>query len=81
MLENEFFTFREYMTKNKSLLSPSAEDYMEMIYRLSYKVGFTRVNDISIALNVQPSSVTKMIQNSIGNLGTTSESNEGFART
>lgn len=26
-------------------------------------------------------SVTKMIQNSIGNLGTTSESNEGFART
>lgn len=67
MLENEFFTFREYMTKNKSLLSPSAEDYMEMIYRLSYKVGFTRVNDISIALNVQPSSVTKMIQK-LGNL-------------
>ncbi|NRU21682.1 Mn-dependent DtxR family transcriptional regulator [Clostridium beijerinckii] len=62
MMEDEFFTFREYMKKNKSLLSPSAEDYMEMIYRLSNKTGFIRVNDLAAALNVQPSSVTKMIQ-------------------
>jgi len=35
---------------------------MEMIYRLSQNLGFTRVNDLAQALNVQPSSVTKMIQ-------------------
>jgi Mn-dependent DtxR family transcriptional regulator len=35
---------------------------MEMIYRLSKNQGFTRVNDLAMALNVQPPSVTKMIQ-------------------
>ncbi len=58
----EFFTFREYMRKEQEVLSPSAEDYMEMIYRLSREYGFTRVNDLAVALNVQPPSVTKMIQ-------------------
>lgn len=62
LLEDEFFTFREYMRKNKSILSPSAEDYMEMIYRLSNKTGFIRVNDLATALNVQPPSVTRMIK-------------------
>ncbi len=62
MQEHEFFTFREYMRKDQELLSASAEDYMEMIYRLSEENGFTRVNDLASALNVQPPSVTKMIQ-------------------
>ncbi len=46
MSEYEFFTFSEYMRKDQDLLSPSAEDYMEMIYRLSDKNGFTRVNEL-----------------------------------
>jgi Mn-dependent DtxR family transcriptional regulator len=62
MPENEFFTFREYMRKDQEFLSPSAEDYMEMIYRLSTEYGFTRVNELASALNVQPPSVTKMIK-------------------
>lgn len=62
MSDQEFYTFSEYMRKDQEMLSPSAEDYMEMIYRLSKKQGFTRVNDLSSALNVQPPSVTKMIQ-------------------
>lgn len=62
MSDQEFYTFSEYMRKDQELLSPSAEDYMEMIYRLSRKQGFTRVNDLVGALNVQPPSVTKMIQ-------------------
>ncbi len=62
MPEYEFFTFRGYMRKDQELLSASAEDYMEMIYRLSEENGFTRVNDLASALNVQPPSVTKMIQ-------------------
>lgn len=62
MSDQEFYTFREYMRKDQELLSPSAQDYMEMIYRLSQNLGFTRVNDLAQALNVQPSSVTKMVQ-------------------
>lgn len=62
MAENEFFTFSEYLRSDQELLSPSAEDYVEMIYRLSQENGFTRVNDLASALNVQPPSVTKMIK-------------------
>ena len=35
MSDQEFYTFSEYMRKDQEILSPSAEDYMEMIYRLS----------------------------------------------
>ncbi|RQD77506.1 MAG: transcriptional regulator MntR [Candidatus Syntrophonatronum acetioxidans] len=38
------------------------EDYIEMIYRLSLKEGYTRVNDLAQKLNVQPPSVTRMMQ-------------------
>ena len=61
-MDKEFFTFSEYLRKNEKLLSPSEEDYMEMIYRLSRKRGYTRVTTLASALNVQPPSVTKMIQ-------------------
>jgi Mn-dependent DtxR family transcriptional regulator len=62
MPDQEFYTFSEYIRKDQETLTPSAEDYMEMIYRLSKEQGFTRVNDLAGALNVQPPSVTKMIQ-------------------
>ncbi|MCG9966764.1 transcriptional regulator MntR [Pelotomaculum terephthalicicum JT] len=61
-MSDEFFTFREYMKKDDSLLTASMEDYLEMIYRLSRRNGFTRVNDLAAALNVQPPSATKMVQ-------------------
>ncbi|MTK13638.1 MAG: transcriptional regulator MntR [Clostridiaceae bacterium] len=62
MDNNEFYTFYEYMRKGENSLTASMEDYLEMIYRLSINIGFTRVHDLSHALNVQPPSVTKMIQ-------------------
>ncbi len=62
MPDQEFYTFSEYIRKDQDALSPSAEDYMEMIYRLSKEQGFTRVSALAEALNVQPPSVTKMIQ-------------------
>jgi Mn-dependent DtxR family transcriptional regulator len=62
MSDQEFYTFSEYIRKDQETLTPSAEDYVEMIYRLSKEQGFTRVNDLAGALNVQPPSVTKMIQ-------------------
>lgn len=42
--------------------TPSMEDYLERIYKLMDEKGYARVSDIAEALEVHPSSVTKMIQ-------------------
>lgn len=62
MKNSDFHTFNEYMKKDDSSLTASMEDYIEMISRLSIKNGFTRINELSQALNIQPSSATKMVQ-------------------
>lgn len=62
MTKNDFHTFNEYMKKEENSLTASMEDYLEMIYRLSLNSGFTRINELSNALNVQPPSATKMVQ-------------------
>lgn len=59
---NDFYTFSEYMKRDSQILTASMEDYLEMIYRLSLETGFTRIHDLSNALNVQPPSATKMVQ-------------------
>lgn len=40
----------------------SMEDYLETIYELIQEKGVARVTDIATALDLQPSSVTRMIQ-------------------
>ncbi len=62
MESKDFYTFREYMKNVDKLLTASMEDYLEMIYRLSSQNGFTRIHELSSALNVQPPSATKMVQ-------------------
>ncbi|WP_160687172.1 transcriptional regulator MntR [Clostridium sp. C2-6-12] len=62
MAKKDFHTFNEYMKKEVNSLTPSMEDYLEMIYRLSINNGFTRIHELSSALNVQPPSATKMVQ-------------------
>ena len=58
-----FYTFNEYIKNNKNLITPSMEDYIEMIYRLSIgNNSGIRVNDLSGALNVRPPSTTKMMK-------------------
>lgn len=42
--------------------TPSMEDYIEQIYNLIDTKGYARVTDIAEALEVHPSSVTKMVQ-------------------
>jgi len=42
--------------------TPSMEDYLERIYTLIAEKGYARVSDIAEALEVHPSSVTKMVQ-------------------
>lgn len=61
-MERDYHTFSEYMKKNENFLTASMEDYLEMIYRLSLKSGFTRINELSDALNVHPPSATRMVQ-------------------
>lgn len=56
----EYYTFNEYMKGNS--LTPSEEDYVEMIYRLSLNSEIIKVSDVSRALNIKPPSVTKMIK-------------------
>lgn len=58
----DFYTFSGYMKKDDNSLTASMEDYLEMIYRLSQSIGFTRIHSLSHALNVQPPSATKMVQ-------------------
>lgn len=62
MKDKDFYTFTGYMKKEYGLLTASMEDYIEMIYRLSMGKGFTRMNDLSNSLNIQPPSATKMVQ-------------------
>lgn len=60
---DNFYTFSEYLKNDNNIITPSMEDYIEMIYRLSLNndVG-VRVNDLSEALNVRPPSTTKMMK-------------------
>lgn len=58
----DFHTFRDYMSRAGKPLTASMEDYLEMIYRLSAKSGYTRINKLAGALNVQPPAVTRMVQ-------------------
>ena len=61
--EKKFLTARGYELMDKQLrgFTASMEDYMEMIYRLGQGEGI-RTSDLAEALNVNRSSVTKMIQ-------------------
>lgn len=61
-LSNDFYTFNEYIRKTHNPLTPSMEDYLEMLCRLSREVGFVRIHELSEALNVQPPSATRMVQ-------------------
>lgn len=62
MKNYDFRTLSGYMKKEGHMLSASMEDYLEMIYRLSKDTGFTRINELSEALNVHPPSATRMVQ-------------------
>lgn len=62
MADEDFFTFSEYMKREYDTLTASMEDYLEMIYRLSEQIGFTRIHELAKSLNVQPPSATKMVQ-------------------
>jgi Mn-dependent DtxR family transcriptional regulator len=62
--EKEFYTVRGYerLRQEDKPVTPTMEDYLEMVYRLSKNRGFTRIGDLAGALHVQPPSASKMVQ-------------------
>ena len=63
-MEREYFTFQKYKNSEieKNKLTPSMEDYLEMIYRLYKNNNNIRINILSQHLNVRMSSTTKIVQ-------------------
>jgi Mn-dependent DtxR family transcriptional regulator len=59
-----FHTARGYqrLLQQKKNLTPSMEDYLEMIYRDCLTDGYTRVNILAERLSVQAPSASKMVQ-------------------
>lgn len=64
----EFHTFRGYQLQkeDQKQMTASMEDYLEMIFRLCLKEGYVRVHQLADQLNVQASSVTKVVQKLAG---------------
>lgn len=60
----EFYTVRGYqlLEQHKEHLTSSLEDYLEMIYRRICEDGYVRAVSLAEWLNVQPPSVSKMLQ-------------------
>ncbi|WP_026888485.1 metal-dependent transcriptional regulator [Clostridium beijerinckii] len=63
-MEKNFHTARGYENINlaRKLLTPSMEDYLEMIYRCSMEEKVVRLNKIAQMLNVRDSSASKMMK-------------------
>ena len=60
----EFHTYRGYqlMRQYNIFLTPSMEDYLEMIYRNCIEDGYVRMTSLAEQLNVQAPSATKIVQ-------------------
>lgn len=63
-MEKNFHTVRGYENINlaRKVLTPSMEDYLEMIYRCSIEEDVIRLNKIAQMLNVRDSSASKMMK-------------------
>lgn len=60
MDDSSFHTPKGYQMLSGRVLTESMEDYLEMICRFSHEDGFVRMNALADALNVRPSSASKM---------------------
>lgn len=58
---SEFYTIKGYERTENNSVTHAMEDYLEMICRLGQRGAPVRVKNLSEALNVTPSAVTKMM--------------------
>lgn len=61
--KSEFYTLKGYELNNNFLITPSMEDYLEMICRMLKTEEVVRINLLAEKLNVRPSSASKMTAN------------------
>ncbi|MDO5520838.1 MAG: iron dependent repressor, metal binding and dimerization domain protein [bacterium] len=59
---SNFYTQKCYQQNSSNPLTPTMEDYLEMIYRLLLRNPVVRIGELSVQLNVKPSSSTKIVQ-------------------
>lgn len=59
---SNFYTLKGYQDNSTNPLTPSMEDYLEMIYRLLLNHSVVRIGELAKSLNVNPSSTTKIVQ-------------------
>lgn len=57
-----FYTLKGYQVKETAPLTPSMEDYLEMISRLLQENKVVRIGELAYKLHVKPSSASKMIR-------------------
>lgn len=63
MEENSnFFTPKGYQCNSLKELTPTMEDYLEMIFRLLNDKNVVRISELAHHLNVKPSSTSKIAQ-------------------
>jgi len=55
-----FYTMKGYAAIDTDTLTTAMEDYLEMIYRFHINNEIIRIKSLSSALNVKPSSASKM---------------------
>lgn len=60
MEEEKYYTLTGYKRKNNFIITEAMEDYIEMIYRNTIEKEEISVKELSLLLNVRPSSVSKM---------------------
>lgn len=58
-MESNYYTLKGYKIRSNNLITDAMEDYLEMIYRMKKKD--IQVKELSLLLNVKPSSVSKML--------------------
>ena len=62
-VNNKFYTLKGYALLENSAITPSMEDYLEMIYRILSGGEAVRIGALAENLNVKPSSASKMVNN------------------
>jgi len=60
---NGFYTLKGYSIIEDNAITPSMEDYLEMIYRIHISGEAVRIGALAKRLNVKPSSASKMVNN------------------
>lgn len=60
---SDFYTMKGYELNENTQITPSMEDYLEMICRMLEHQDIVRINELADNLNVKPSSASKMVSN------------------